>query len=56
MTESGEKLRDKIITLKSWLEAKDLKMNTGKTKIMFIYSMKDEVEGGKWPVVYERGS
>jgi len=26
------------------LEAKGLKMNTGKTKVMFSYSMKDKVE------------
>jgi len=32
------------------LEAKCLKMNTGKTKVMFSCSMKDKVEEkGKWP-------
>jgi len=32
------------------LEAKGLKMNTGKTKVMFSCSMKDKVEEkGKWP-------
>jgi len=30
-------------------------MNTGKTKVMFSCSMKDNVEEkGKWPVVYVR--
>jgi len=34
----------------SGLEAKGLKMNTGKTKVMFSCSMKDKVEQkGKWP-------
>ena len=34
----------------SELEAKGLKMNTGKTKVMFSCSMKDKVEEkGKWP-------
>ena len=32
------------------MEAKDLKMNTGKMKVMFSCSMKDKVEEkGKWP-------
>jgi len=32
------------------LEPKGLKMNTGKTKVMFSCSMKDKVEEkGKWP-------
>ena len=45
-----ESLHDKIVNWKSWLEAKDLKMNTGKTNIMFSCSMKDRVEEkGKWP-------
>ena len=31
------------------MEAKSLKMNTGKTKVMFSCSMKDKVEEkGKW--------
>ena len=32
------------------MEAKGLKMNTGKTKVMFTCSKKDKVEEkGKWP-------
>ena len=32
------------------MEAKGLKMNTGKAKVMFSCSMKDKVEEkGKWP-------
>jgi len=47
---SDESLRDKIVKWKSALEAKGLKMNTGKTKAMFSCSMKDKVEEkGKWP-------
>jgi len=50
MAESEESLRDKIVKWKSGLEAKALKMNTGKTKVMFSCSMKDKVEEkGKWP-------
>jgi len=50
MAESEESLCDKIAKWKSGLEAKGLKMNTGKTKAMFSCSMKDEVEEkGKWP-------
>jgi len=50
MAESEESLRDKIVKRKSGLEAKCLKMNTGKTKVMFNCSMKDKVEeNGKWP-------
>jgi len=51
MAESEESLRDKIVKWKSGLEAKGLKMNTGKTKVMFSCSMKvkDNVEEkGKW--------
>ena len=44
MAESEESLRDKIVKWKSGLEAKGLKMNTGKTKVMFYCSMKDKVE------------
>ena len=44
MSGSEESLRDKIVKWKSGLEAKGLKMNTGKTKVMFSYSMKDKVE------------
>ena len=41
--------RDKIVKWKSGLEAKGLKMNTGKMKVMFSCSMKDKVEEkGKW--------
>jgi len=48
MAESEESLRDKIVKWKSGLEAEGLKMNTGKTKVMF--SMRDKVEEkGKWP-------
>ena len=37
------------------MEAKGLKMNTGKTKVMFSCSMKDKMEEkGKWPCVYVR--
>ena len=50
MAESEESLRDKIVKWKSGLEAKGLKRNTGKTKVMFSCSMKDKVEEkGKWP-------
>jgi len=50
MAESEESLRDKIAEWKSELEAKGLKMNTGKMKVMFSCSMKDKVEEkGKWP-------
>ena len=52
MAESEESLSDKIVKWKSGLEAKGLKMNTGKTKVMFSCSMKDKVEvitEGKWP-------
>ena len=42
MAESEESLRDKIVKWKSWLEAKCLRMNTGKTKVMFSCSMKDK--------------
>ena len=49
MAESEESLRDKIVKCKSGLEAKGLKMNTGKMKVMFSCSMKDKVEEeGKW--------
>jgi len=41
MAECEECLRDKIVKWKSELEAKGLKMNTGKTKVMFSCSMKD---------------
>ena len=44
MAESEESLRDKIVKWKSGLEAKGLKMNTGKTKVMFSCSMKHKVE------------
>jgi len=55
MSGSEETLRDKIVKWKSGLEAKGLKMNTGKTKVMFSCSMKDKVEEkGKWPYVYVR--
>jgi len=54
MAESEESLRDKTVTLKSGLEAKGLKMNTGKTKVIFSCSMKDKVEEEKDPVVYVR--
>jgi len=50
IAESEESLCDKIVKWKSRLEAKGLKMNTGKTKVMFSHSMKDRVEEkGKWP-------
>ena len=49
MAESEESLCDKIVKRKSGLEAKGLKMNTGKTKVIFSCSMKDKVEEkGKW--------
>ena len=38
MAESEESLHDKIVKWKSGLEAKCLKMNTGKTKVMFSCS------------------
>jgi len=34
MAQSEESLRDKIVQWKSGLEAKGLKMNTGKTKVV----------------------
>jgi len=50
MAQSEESLRDKIVKWKSRLEVKGLKMNTGKTKVMFSCSMKDRVEEKcKWP-------
>jgi len=50
MAESDESLHDKVVKWKSRLEAKGLKMNAGKTKVMFSCSMKDKVEEkGKWP-------
>ena len=50
MADSEESPCDKIVKWKSGLEAKGLKMNTGKTKVMFSCSMKDKVEEkGKWP-------
>jgi len=50
MAESEESPHDKIVKWKSGLEAKGLKMNIGKTKVMFSCSMKDRVEEkGKWP-------
>ena len=42
--ESEEYLRDKIVKWKCGLEAKGLKINIGKTKVMFSCSMKDKVE------------
>ena len=56
MAESEESLRDKIVKGKSGLEAKGLKTNTGKMKVMFSCSMKDKVEekGKCGPVVYLR--
>jgi len=44
MAESEESLCDKIVKWKSGLEAKGLKINTGKTKVTFSCSMKDNVE------------
>ena len=41
MAESEESLSDKIVKWRSGLEAKGLKMNIGKTKVMFNCSMKD---------------
>ena len=52
MAESEESLRGKIVKWKSGLEAKGMKMNTGKTKVMFSCSLKDKVE--ETPVVYVR--
>ena len=37
-------MTDKIVKWKSGLEAKGLKMNTGKTKVMFSCSMKMAVK------------
>ena len=55
MAESEESLRDKIVKWKSGLEAKGLKMNTGKTKVMFSCSMKDKAKRKvSGPVVYVR--
>ena len=59
---SEESLCDNIVKWKSGLEAKGLKMNTGKTKVMYSCSMKDEVEVNcstststvSGPVVYVR--
>ena len=52
MAESDESLPDKIVKWKSGLEAKGLKMNTRKTKVMFSCCMKDKKEKG--PMVYVR--
>jgi len=50
MAESEESLHDKTVQWKSGLEAKGLKMDTGKTKVIFSCSMTDKVEEkGKWP-------
>jgi len=52
MADSEESLCEKRVQWKSGLEleAKGLKMNTGKMKLMFSCSMKDKVEEkGKWP-------
>ena len=50
MPESEKNLGDKIVKWKSGLEAKSLKMNKGKTKVMFSFNMKNRVEEkGKWP-------
>jgi len=40
MAESEESLHDKIVKWKSGLEAKGLKMNTGKTKVIYKILMK----------------
>ena len=48
MAESEESLRDKIVKWKSGLEANGLKMNRGKTKVMFSCIMKDKVEVALW--------
>ena len=44
MAECEENLCDKIVKWKLGLEAKGLKMNTGKTNVVFSCSMKDKVE------------
>jgi len=44
MAESEESLHVKTVKWKSGFEAKGLKMNTGKTKVMFSCSMKDKLE------------
>jgi len=51
MAECEESLCDKIVKWRqSGLEAKGLKMNTGKMTVMFSCSVKDKVEEkGKWP-------
>ena len=50
IAESEESLRVKIIQWKSGLEAKGLKMNTGKTMLLFGCSLKDRVEEKvNWP-------
>ena len=56
MAESEESLCDKIAKWKSGLEAKGLKMNTGKTRVMFSCSMKDKVAKVSGPVVCVRRS
>jgi len=43
MPESEKNLGDKIVKWKSGLEAKRLKMNKGKTKVMFSCNMKNRV-------------
>jgi len=49
MAECEESLHDKRVKWKSGLEAKGLKMNAGKMKVMFSCSIKDKVkEKGKW--------
>jgi len=44
MAECEVSLCEKIVKWKSWLEAKGLKINKGKTKVMFSCNMKDKVE------------
>ena len=44
MAESEEILHDKTVQWKSVIEAKGLKINAGKTKIMFGCTMKDRAE------------
>ena len=50
MAESKESLREKTVQWKSGLEAKGLKMNIGKMKLMFSCNMKvSDEKKGKWP-------
>ena len=50
MAESTEELKEKVVRWKECIEAKGLKMNTGKTKVMVSGKNSSHAEKlGKWP-------